>query len=137
MLANKPLNERCEFRPDVVATVIDDGAVLLDLETKYFYRLNRTGWAIAQLFESGASLQDVHAYCQALGAPASDQAAVIALIDTLLRDHLIEASDGPAHSDSSEQVAAIDWSAPTIEKQAEPLQRVIISAFDPSVPLVE
>lgn len=136
MLANEPLKQRCEFRPDVVATVIDDGAVLLDLETKYFYRLNRTGWAIAQLFESGATLDDVHAYCQTLGAPPSDQAAINALIDALLRDHLIEASDGPAHN-PREQVAAIDWSAPNIEKQAEPLQRVIISAFDPSVPLVE
>lgn len=137
MLANEPLKQRCEFRPDVVATVIEDGAVLLDLETKYFYRLNRTGWAIAQLFESGATMQDVYAYCQALGAPASDQVSVSALIDMLLRDHLIEASDGQAQSNLNEQVAAIDWSAPTIEKQAEPLQRVIISAFDPSVPLVE
>src|ERR1700694_288596 len=128
MLANEPLRQRCEFRPDVVATIIEDGAVLLDLETKYFYRLNRTGWAIAQLFESGTTLQDVHAHCVALGAPASDLAAVSALIDTLVRDNLIEASDGPAHTNSSEQAAAIDWSAPTIEKQAEPLQRVIISA---------
>jgi len=137
MLANEPLNQRCEFRPDVVATVIDDGAVLLDLETKYFYRLNRTGWAIAQLFESGATPQDVHAYCRAAGATASDQASVSALIDTLLRDNLIEVSDGPPQTSPSEQAVAIDWSPPTIEKQAEPLQRVIISAFDPSVPLVE
>ena len=137
MLANQPLTQRCEFRPDVVATVLEDGAVLLDLETKYFYRLNRTGWAIAQLFESGATLRDVHEYCQALGAPSSDQADVSALIDALLRDNLIEASQSQRHNGTSEKVPAIAWSAPTIEKQAEPLQRVIISAFDPSVPLVE
>ncbi len=29
------------LRPDVVATVLDGGALLLDLESKYFYLLNR------------------------------------------------------------------------------------------------
>jgi hypothetical protein len=29
------------------------------------------------------------------------------------------------------------WAPPTLQKQAEPLQRVIVSAFDPSVPLAE
>ena len=38
------------LRPDVVATVLEDGAVLLDLETKYFYSVNPSGWAILQLF---------------------------------------------------------------------------------------
>lgn len=137
MLANEPKTERYELRPDVVATVLEDGAVLLDLETKYFYRLNRTGWAIAQLFESGATLQDAYAYCRALGAPASDQAAVTALIEALVRDQLIEAAGGPVSDSLSPEALATPWSAPTIERQAEPLQRVIISAFDPSVPLVE
>jgi hypothetical protein len=136
MLANEPLTQRYEFRPDVVATVLDDGAVLLDLETKYFYRLNGAGWAIAQLFESGATLHDVQAYCQSLNAKESDAPAVTALIEALLRDNLIEPSgSGPAVQ--SEPAVKIAWSTPTMEKQAEPLQRVIISAFDPSVPLVE
>ena len=37
------------FRPDVVATVLDDGAILLDLETKFFYELDATAWALASL----------------------------------------------------------------------------------------
>lgn len=136
MLANHPLTKRYEFRPDVVATVLDDGAVLLDLETKYFYRLNRTAWAIAQLFESGATLQEVQAYCKVLGAAASDAAAITALIGVLSRDNLIEASSAQ-WSPQNQPTSSIPWSTPTIEKQAEPLQRVITSAFDPSVPLAE
>ncbi len=137
MLANEPLIERFELRSDVVATVLEDGAVLLDLETKYFYRLNRTGWAIAQLFESGATMDEVWAYCRSLGAPSEDDAAVTALITVLSRDNLIEASRVPSSVSQGPDTPEQPWSTPTIERQAEPLQRVIISAFDPSVPLVE
>jgi hypothetical protein len=137
MLANERLTQGYAFRPDVVATVLEDGAVLLDLETKYFYRLNRTGWVIAQLFESGATLQSVHACCRSLGAPTPDDDAVTALIETLVNDNLIETSSNPVGELPSAPDPASPWTPPTIEKQAEPLQRVIISAFDPSVPLVE
>ncbi len=137
MLASERVTQRYAFRPDVVATELEDGAVLLDLETKYFYRLNRTGWIIAQLFETGASLQDVHAYCQALGATSSEVGAITLLVKELLRDNLVEASSQPAGEPALREATSIPWSMPTIEKQAEPMQRVIISAFDPSVPLVE
>ena len=137
MLAKEPLSERFEFRPDVVATVLEDGAVLLDLETKYFYRLNRTGWVIAALFESGATIDEVWAHCRSLGAPSSHDPAVISLITALSRDKLIEASSTPRNELPNRETPPLLWSPPTIERQAEPLQRVIISAFDPSVPLVE
>lgn len=136
MLAKEPQTESYEFRPDVVATVLEDGALLLDLETKYFYRLNETGWAIAQLFENGATLGDIASYARMLQAPASDQLAIDSLIDTLVRENLIVPYDGPSHQ-ADDRPRDASWSTPTIERQAEPLQRVIISAFDPSVPLVE
>jgi cytochrome c553 len=88
---------------------------------------------------AGATLDEVKAYCRTLGAGASDDAAIDAVLDVLSRDRLIEASaDEPGDLSSTPPGdASASWSAPTIEKQAEPLQRVIISAFDPSVPLVE
>jgi len=137
MLRSEQVTQRYAFRPDVVATMLEDGAVLLDLETKYFYRLNRTGWAIAQLFETGATLQDVHAYCQTLGAASSDADAISSLVEQLSRDNLIEASSQAGDEPAPRGPLSVPWSMPTIEKQAEPMQRVIISAFDPSVPLVE
>ena len=47
------------LRPDVVATVLDHGALLLDLQSKYFYQLNPSGWSIVQLLELRAT--GVHA----------------------------------------------------------------------------
>ena len=139
MLAQNPVIVRYALRPDVVATLLDEGAVLLDLDSKYFYRLNRTGWLVVQCFESGATLDEVKAYCERLGATASDAPAIATLLDLLTQDRLIEVSPelaaDPVTGPQGDRTAT--WSTPTIEKQSEPLQRVIISAFDPSVPLVE
>lgn len=139
MLAQNPRTERYALRPDVVATLLDEGAVLLDLESKYFYRLNRTAWAIAQCFEPGATLDEVKALCRRLGASSDDGVAIETVLGVLTRDRLIEASpdEAPESGSAAPSDAAAPWTPPTIEKQAEPLQRVIISAFDPSVPLVE
>jgi hypothetical protein len=122
------------LRPDIVATVLDDGAVLLDLETKYFFALNSTGWAIAQLFESGASLNDARAFAAALGAPEDEgiDPFLGQLCDFGLLEHtMLETAAPPA----PERIAP--WVVPTVERQAQPLQKVIVSAFDPSIPLAE
>ena len=37
--------------PDVVTTELEDGAVLLNLNTKYYYNLNETGLSIWQALE--------------------------------------------------------------------------------------
>lgn len=139
LLAQNPRIERYALRPDVVATLLDEGAVLLDLESKYFYRLNRTGWAIAQCFESGATLDEVKAFCRCLGASPGDGASIEAVLGVLTNDRLIEVSPDATleNPGSIPSDAGASWTPPMIEKQAEPLQRVIISAFDPSVPLVE
>ncbi|MFN2460771.1 MAG: PqqD family protein [Candidatus Velthaea sp.] len=128
--------DRCLlFRPDVVATVLEDGAVLLDLETKLFYELNRTGWEIASMFERGVNGEIVRAQCRAWGAPPHDDAAIDAVLRTLVEDGLVTATpDAPATDTAA---LSGNWVTPTIVRQAEPLQRIIISAFDPSVPLVE
>jgi hypothetical protein len=141
VLTTEPQTRTYIFRPDVVATVLNDGAVLLDLDTKYFYRLNRTGWMIAQLFEAGTNASAAWQRCLGWGACETDKAAVEALCETLIRERLVEeapegdGADAAAGADEVSNGAA--WTSPTIERQAEPLQKVIISAFDPSVPLVE
>jgi hypothetical protein len=122
------------LRPDVVATVLDEGALLLDLETKYFYLLNRSGWAVTQLFEEGASLDHVANLCRAWGASDADVQQVEATVDEMIRERLLEpAAMDAAPSGEAPQV----WEPIRFERQAEPLQRVIVSAFDPSIPLAE
>jgi hypothetical protein len=122
------------LRPDVVATAIDDGAILLDLESKYFYALNGSAWSITQLFEAGASIEDARRFARACGAP--DDGALASFIDELRRFDLLE----PAATRAEDAVPAPTvsaWTTPTVERQDTPLQQVIVSAFDPSVPLAE
>ena len=136
MLADEIRTRRYALRPDVVATVLEDGAVLLDLESKYFYRLNASGWFIVQAFENGASLHEVLASCRVAGALPADEHHIDALMEALLHDRLIEETED--EEPLAERAAQLSrWTPPQIEKQSQPLQKVIISAFDPSVPLVE
>ena len=122
------------LRPDVVATVLDHGALLLDLESKYFYLLNPTGWSLVSLFEAGATTDQALARCRDWGAPDSESAAILAAIESLREAQLIEAIEAVAPVDGSAPAA---WEPIGIERQAQPLQRVITSAFDPSIPLAE
>jgi hypothetical protein len=120
------------LRSDVVVTVLDDGAVLLDLESKYFYELNASAWAVTRLFEVGATPDQAEAATRSWGAPDGVVESVLA---ALADEGLVAAT--PAGS--SPEVPAYEgvWDEPRVEKQPEPLQRVMVSAFDPSLPLAE
>ncbi len=129
------VNEMLVLRPDVVATVIEEGAVLLDLETKYFYSVNHSGWAILQLFESGTTRTDAEAQCKKWGAPANDSDAIAKFLDLIIADNLLTTTDYPASDVPIELPEG--WSSPTVEKSQEPLQRIMKSPFDPTLPLAE
>ncbi len=45
--------------PSVVCTELDDGAVLLNLDTKYYYNLNETGLRIWQIMEESRDLTKI------------------------------------------------------------------------------
>jgi hypothetical protein len=120
------------LRSTISVAALDDGAVLLDLESKYFYALNGSGWAIVQLFESNASVEQATQHARTWGAPGDD---VAAFLERLLAYDLLEPAAAPAVV--PETTFSGPWSVPTIERQAEPLQNVMVSAFDPSIPLAE
>lgn len=122
------------LRPDVVVTTLAGGAVLLDLKTKYFYSVNESGWAITQLFETGATPADVHARSTAWGANGTID-SVTAFVERMVEEGLLTSTDHPAGP--AESTFAGEWTAPSVEKHKEPLQRVMISAFDPTLPLAE
>lgn len=122
------------LRPDVVATILDHGALLLDLESKYFYLLNPSGWAVTQLFEEGASMSHALDCARSWGAGESDLASVRQMLEDMVADRLIQPSDAVANLAGSPPEP---WQPVTFERQAEPLQKVIVSAFDPSIPLAE
>jgi hypothetical protein len=121
------------LRPDVVATVLEDGAVLLDLETKYFYELNASAWAVTQIFETGATPEQAEAVIRSWDAPEGVGRSVL---EALVVEGLV--ADAPA-TQTTPDVPRYEgaWSEPRVAKQPEPLQRVMVSAFDPSLPLAE
>ncbi len=121
------------LRPDVVVTLLDEGAVLLDLDTKFFYSANGGAWGIVQLFEAGATIDQVQAQCRAWGADEGAMEAVERVIATLLADALLSEATTPAET----TVPGCQWSVPQLEKHKEPLQKIMVSAFDPSIPLAE
>jgi hypothetical protein len=72
--------------------------------------------------------------CAQWGAPAGD-GAVARFLDVLIGDGLVAPSEWPAANPDVGLDAA--WSAPTIEKSPEALQRIVRSPFDPTLPLAE
>jgi hypothetical protein len=127
--------ERLALRPDVVVSVLEDGAVLLDLSTKYFYSVNSSGWAIVQMFEHGTLIEEVKAKCVVWSGGDKDSAAVDFFIKTLLTENLVVRTGNPSVPHTARLNGG--WSRPVLEKHKEPLQRIMTSAFDPSIPLAE
>jgi hypothetical protein len=127
-------NESYRLREDVVATVLDYGALLLDLDSKYFYLLNPSGWAVVQLFEDGATFDHACARARSWGATDADVQGVRQSLSQMLSERLLEPADAPVNADGEPPGA---WQPVRFERQAEPLQKVIVSAFDPSIPLAE
>lgn len=122
------------LRLEVVVTVIEEGAVALDLDTKYFYTVNPMGWKILQMFEVGTTLEQVHAQCRRWGMKPDDP-SLAKFLDVIVGDKLVTPTDLPPVE--QELISGETWSAPLIEKAKEPLQRIMTSAFDPTMPLAE
>ncbi len=124
-----------DLRPDLVVTTLEHEAVVLDLETKFFFSINPSGWAIGELFETGATPAQALEACRQAEAPATIEAQVQGFIATLIDEGLLTPAD---HAAAEPRIQfAGPWEAPTVTKHREPLQQVVVSAFDPTLPLAE
>lgn len=119
----------------VVVTPLGDGALLLHLDSKFFYSINLSGWGILQLLETGATVQDILSQCKDWGADENDRAAIENYLEELIRNGLVGGFDGKETGQQAQFNGS--WINPTIERHDEPLERIVTSAFDPSVPLAE
>jgi hypothetical protein len=109
-----------------------EGAVLLDLRTKYFYSANKTAWAVLSALEAGADLEALMKACRNC---TQDVASLEAFVEFLESENLLEPATTVGWDDHL--AVAGEWSTPLLQKHKEPLQRIMMSAFDPSVPLAE
>ena len=122
------------FRSDVVSTVLNDGAVLLDLRSKFFFSANPTAWAIVQMFEIGATQAEVLEASRKWGANG-DTPAVNRVIEQIISEGLVEPVNASACA--APDISVMIWVSPALNKHNEPLQRIMVSAFDPGMPLAE
>ena len=134
--------------PDVVSTELEDGAVLLNMETRLYYSLNREGLEIWSLLDSTTGPEDLARHLVHAFDVEEDRArvSVSAFLRELERERLVIASDQDATGARPDgDRAALDgdrgatgpFLEPELVKHDEPLHEVSASPFDPQLPLAE
>lgn len=132
------------LNPDVVCSVLDSGGVLLDLETKQYFALNTSGLLLWQFLEDGGSLA-------AIGTAAADGPRQLSEphaldLDAFARSliahglAIAEPANGSGPGGSARGIPPSlpdPWVAPTVVPHGRPLSQVILSPFDPTVPIPE
>jgi hypothetical protein len=60
MMPNIKQSETCyKKNPSLVCTELEDGAILLNLHTKYYYNLNETGLSIWKVLHEGSNISEI------------------------------------------------------------------------------
>lgn len=113
MQANSLISTRGGMlRSSIVPTVYGDGALLLDLTTKYFYHLNATGWAIVRLMENSATPPGpILKRCGQWGATSDDAAEIWRFLDDLHAFGLLEHAEPASLPDID---APVRWENPRL-----------------------
>jgi hypothetical protein len=91
------LDQQLRPHPEVVDTELEEGeVVLLQLQSKTYYSLNRTGARIWQGVKQGLTLQEISHRLQQEFAVDVDQAtqSVLALVTELAREQLVQTGAG-------------------------------------------
>ena len=134
--------------PEVVYTDLEDGAVLLHGETKFFYSLDHVGAAVWRLMDSADSVDGLIRRIEADYdvTPELARSSVTEFIGSLEREQLIapRGEPGSALAEASTAPAAEltpsgkkPFVKPELLKHDEPLHAVVMNPFDPQLPLAE
>jgi hypothetical protein len=115
--------------------VVDDGGVLLHLDTKFYYSLNGPGLAVWSLLEGGEA--DPAAPLSARWNAPSLRAEVEAFLAELARESLVVEGDGAPGGGAPLLDGVREWNAPRLIRHDVPLNQILSNPFDPSVPLAE
>ncbi|MEK6276721.1 MAG: PqqD family protein [Actinomycetota bacterium] len=133
--------------PEVVSTELEDGAVLLNMETRLYYSLNQEGLEIWSLLESATGPDELARLLTHAFDVDEERArtSVSAFLRELEQERLVVASDqartearsgGEAPSGHSGATGR-PFLEPELVKHDEPLHEVSASPFDPQLPLAE
>ena len=131
---------------EVVETVLEDGAVLLNLETKFYYSLNNTGYRIWQLIEEVKSSDElVQKILHEYDSSEEETAKGVSLfIINLQEQQLVTSQNVENQTSNSAETSVKDEKSekksfinPELIKHDEPLHEVVQNPFDPQLPLAE
>ncbi len=139
---------RFATNPECVCAVLEDGAVLLNLETRLYYSLNDVGLEVWRLLERGVDTSELGGRISSIFDVAAEQAvgAVSSFVAHLEREGLVVPDGGaPAtptpvgagNATTTNGEGARAFVPPQLIKHEEPLHEVSSSAFDPQLPLAE
>jgi len=140
--------EVLEKHPEVVCTELEDGAVLLNLETRLYYSLDRVGLDIWNLIDSVGDPAELADRLMTLyeAGDESPQELVNAFLERLQSEALVVAAEDEAHESPtthspppSDQLGGprSPLTAPLLSKHDEPLHEVPLHPFDLQLPLAE
>jgi len=138
--------------PEVVYTDLKDGAVLLHLETKFYYSLTDVGQSVWLLLDSTESLEELMQKLMAEYEAEEGHAkgGVSKFLQELEREQLVypqpsgkgarapdeRAREGSAGAGTPSPTKR-PFSEPELIKHDEPLHEVVMNPFDPQLPLAE
>ncbi len=135
---------RLARNPEVVATELEDGAVLLNMESRLYYSLNDTGLELWRSLESAERQEDLTKLLlqryDVDEEPA--QRSISRFVEELQQEGLVRpAPDEAAPAAPMGATSAPDvkrpFTEPALVKHDEPLHDVATSPFDPQLPLAE
>lgn len=132
------------LNPDVVCSPLADGAVLFDLSSKQYYALNATGMLVWQWLEDGAPIDVCVATLEQRYPDVGRDAFGVREFGSKLEDlGLAERGFAPPGSAPAPDAGGASpalppsWARPDVTPHGRPLSKVILSPFDPTVPVPE
>jgi len=123
--------------PDVLFSDLGEGGILFDLNTKQYFSLSPSAAMTWNYLDAGGSLADLEAGL-VTQTPAGDAIDPYGLrsFAALLSQHKLAEAGRPAGAVPLPAVPAV-WEHPRAEEHGNPLSEVILSPFDPTVPIPE
>jgi hypothetical protein len=134
-----------ERNPEVVATELAEGAVLLNIETGFYYSVNEPGAEIWRRLDAAEGAHDLAERLRERFDVEPDRAAAAAtgFVAELEREGLVTRSgrtgipSDPAAPAAAPAGERRPFAEPELIKHDEPLHEVSMSPFDPQLPLAE
>jgi len=125
----------------VVCTELEEGAVLLNMDSRLYYGLDPVGLEVFNLAQSVENAEALGGELEARFEVDREQAhsTAASFVSQLEKEGLLVSADGSelASDPSNQDGPRRPFSEPELIRHDEPLHDVAISPFDPQLPLAE